>query len=260
MRVQMNLPAFREFPADRRADQRAGLLAQLDRRWRPRPVVVAVAVLLAAVAAAPTFALRHELVDFWSAEPAPGPIQLDFDRMREASEDAQRQGSGGPGWRPIGTAREVLATTVKGKREPLWVVPTEDGGFCFRWVFHGSCRVPGDGTESLKLGGGGLATDHGEGSAWVVGRVLDPEIQQIELLYEDGERVQVPFVWVSPPIDAGFYAFEIPADRQVPGRLGGVLIGLDGDGDEVAHQCVPLSPERVERSEALRPYCHRPGP
>ena len=36
----------------------------------------------------------------------------------------------------------------------------------------------------------------------MVGRqVLAPEIEEIELLFEDGERVKVPFVWVSPPID-----------------------------------------------------------
>jgi hypothetical protein len=257
MEMQMALPHFRELPSDTRAEQRARLLAAVQPPRRRR-VVLAVAVALAVFAAAPTLAFQRELVDFWSAEPAPGPIQLDFDRLRQSSVDARARGFGGPDWTPVGTAREVLATTVDGKRESLWVVPTEDGGFCLRWVFYGSCHVPGDGTEAMKLGGGGLATDHGEGSAWIVGRVIAPEIREIELVYEDGDRGKVPFVWVSPPIDAGFYAFGIPADRQVPGRLGGVLVGLDEDGNEVAHQCLPLSPERVERSAALQPYCKRP--
>jgi hypothetical protein len=257
MQMLMALPHFRELPSDARDEQRARVLAAVQPSRRRR-VVLAVAVALAVLAAAPTLAFQRELVDFWSAEPAPGPVQLDFDRLRQSSVDARGRGYSGPAWTPVGTGREVLATTVDGKRESLWVVQAGEGGFCLRWVTFGTCHVPGDGTEAMKIGGGGLATDHGEGSAWVVGRVIAPEIHAIELVYEDGERAKVPFVWVSPPIDAGFYAFGVPAEHQVPGRLAGVLVGVDEDGNEVTHHCLPLHPDRIEGSEALRPYCTRP--
>ncbi len=226
----MTLPAFRELPPGRRAEQRARVLAAIQTPRRRQPVI-ALAVVLAILAAAPTLVLHRNAVDFWSAQPAPERIQVDFDRMRKVSEDARRQGLGDTAWKPVGTAREVLSTTVDGKREPLWVVPTEDGGFCFRWVFFvGSCARTGD-TPEPKLGAGGLRADNGEGHAWLVGRVLAPEIHEIEMLYQDGDRVTLPFVWVSPPIDAGFFAFELPADRQDEAAA---IIGLDSDGDEVA--------------------------
>jgi hypothetical protein len=253
MRGQMTLPAFRELPAERRAEQRGRVLAAVGAPRRRRPILV-VAFALALLAATPTLAFQRELVDFWSAEPAPEPIQLEFDLMRAVSVDAQARGLDGPNWRPVGTAREVLATTVDGKREPLWVVATEDGGFCFRWVFHASCgRIQGQRPE-LKLASAGLSAEGGEGNSWVVGRVLVPEIVEVQLLYLDGDRETMPFVWVSPPIDAGFFAFEVPLDRQ---RLTGAIIGLDEDGNEVAYNCLTRSPEALKRP-VFRPYCERP--
>src|SRR5215210_9537372 len=76
-----------------------------SRRW----AVIAIAAAFALIAMGSAFALYREFVDFSSAEPAPERIQLDFNRMRKASLDAQARGAGGPGWRPVGAAREVLA-------------------------------------------------------------------------------------------------------------------------------------------------------
>jgi len=82
-------------------------------------------------------------------------------------------------------------------------------------------------------------------------------VMQVDVLYEDGARAAIPFVWVSRPIEAGFYAFEVPTDRRQPGRLAGALLGLDEHEDVVAHQCLPLAPQRITQSKALRPYCER---
>jgi hypothetical protein len=257
MRGQMDLPAFRELPPERRAEQRARVQAAVRAPRRRRPILV-VAVTLAVLAAAPAFALQRQLVDFWTAEPAPGPIQLEFDRLKELNVSHRARGLR-PWPDPVGVAREVLAVTVDGERRPLWVIATEEGGFCFRFHFHASCgRVRGDGGSNMKMGVGGLSTEHGDGLAWVVGQVLAPEIEEIELIYEDGERVKVPFVWVSPPIDAGFLAYEVPEERRVPGRLTAVIIGRDSEGNEIAQQCLTRSPEALARSAILRERCERP--
>jgi hypothetical protein len=215
-------------------------------RRRHRPALLA-AVLLAALAATPTFAFHREVVDFFSRETAPERIQLDFPSLREHTAEASSRVAG-PTYTADGLAREVLTVQLDGEARPLWVVPTTEGAFCYRLHFGISCLAPGDKSKLPKIAVGGLSTKHGDGLDWIVGPVLDQAVQEVELLYQDGERVKIPFVWVSPPIDAGFYAYDVPADREEPGRLAIAVIGLDEDGGEVAQSCVPVSPDEVARS------------
>jgi hypothetical protein len=216
----------------------------MSRRWLLIPVAAAIAV----IAAGSAFALYREVVDFFSAEPAPERIQLDFHFLREHSAEASSM-FGGPRFTTEGPAREVMRVQIDGEARPLWVVPTLEGGFCFRLHFAVSCVTP-DVMERTGFGGGagGLATRHGDGFDWLLGAVLEQSVQEVELLYQDGERVQLPFVWVSPPINAGFYAYDVPEQHEQPGRLTIALIGRDEDGNAVAHRCLKVSPDEVARS------------
>jgi hypothetical protein len=245
MRGQMTLPAFRELPPETRAAQRARVLAAVQARSRRRALVV-VAVGLAVLTAAPAFALQRELVDFFSAEPAPERIQLDFAFLREHTAETSAK-FGGPSYTPEGTAREVLTVMLDGERRPLSVAPTQEGGFCYRLHFYGSCRSPAD--PWSKISAGGLSNAEGvQGSAWIVGSVVAPEVQEVVLVYQDGERARLPFVWVSPPVNAGFFAYEVPDEHRVPGHVTAALLGLDRDRNEVARHCLPLSPDAAEAS------------
>lgn len=256
MREQMTLPRFRELPPEARAEQRAQILAAVRPARRLR-FVLAIATGVAVLAAAPTLAFQRGLVDFRSAEPAPERIQLDFGFLREHTAEASAK-FGAPTYTPEGPAREVMSVMIDGERRPLWVVPTKEGGFCTRLHFTGSCSRPEEARELRPISVGGLSTSQGEGLDWVAGRVLDDAVQEVELLYQDGEGVKVPFVWVSPPIDAGFYAYDISADREEPGRLAVAVIGLDEDGEEVAHSCLPVSPDELARSvPAAAALCER---
>ena len=256
MRGQMTLPAFRELPPERRAEQRARLMSAIARRPRRRPAL-AVALAVALLAVAPTFAFHRAVVDFFSGEAAPERIQRDFGFLREHTAEASAR-FGGPSYTPDGLAREVMTVMLDGERRPLWVVPTSEGGFCYRLHFHGSCLTPELARGRMPIGVGGLSTRHGHGFAWIVGAVTESSVQDLELLYQDGERVKVPFVWVSPPIDAGFYAYEVPEEHEQAGRLTVALIGLDEDGKEVAHACLRLPPDEVARSvPAAATLCER---
>jgi len=242
MKVQMELPAFRELPAERRAEHRALIASRLGRRSGHRKLLVNL-LATAVVFLAPTVALRHEIVDFWSAEPAPGPGQLYFGSLHTAE---ARSKFGDPSITPDGAAREVMRVVLDGESRPLWVVPTKEGSFCYRLHFTLSCLTPENRNGAMRIGGGGLMA--GDGVDWVDGPVLDEAVQQLEILYQDGERVKIPFVWVSPPIDAGLYAYDIPREHEQPGHLAVAVIGLDEGGDEIAHHCLPIPPDELARS------------
>jgi RNA polymerase sigma factor (sigma-70 family) len=256
---EMKLPVFRELAADRRLEQRRMLVARAGRRPRRR-LMVPVAVGLTVLAAAPTLAFQRQLVDFFAGEPAPAKIQLDFESMRKHSAEASAR-LGAPQYTPVGLAREVMTVMLDGEMRPLWVVPTEQGAFCYRLHFHGSCLAPEDAAGPLRIGGGGLMTGATDGLDWAVGPVLEPKAQRLELLYQDGERVVIPFVWVSPPIDAGFYAYDVPPEHEQAGRLAAVVIAVDAGGEPVAHTCLPFPRDELAQSvPEVRALCERPQP
>lgn len=214
----------------------------VPRRWLLIPVAVAIAV----IGVGSAFAVYHELVDFFSAEPAPERIQLDFESIREHSAEASSK-FGGPKYTTEGSAREVMRVQIDGEARPLWVVPTREGGFCYRLHFAASCVTP-DVNERMTVSVGGLATSNGDGFNWLFGHVSEQSVQEVELLYQDGERVQLPFVWVSPPINAGFVAYEVPEQHEQPGRLTVAVIARDEDGYVVAQQCLRVSPDELSHS------------
>jgi hypothetical protein len=241
----MTLPAFRELPAETRAAQRAGLLASMSRGQR-RHLALALVAGIAVLLAGPTLAIERGLVDFSSGEPAPEPIQLDFESLRAHSREAHEI-TGAPKITPVGQAREVMRVSIDGESRPIWVVPTAEGGFCMRMHFMGTCRIPGH-SDGVPFGGGGLNNPGGEGWSVLAGLVLDPRVEEVVLVYQDGERAVLPYVWVSPPIDAGFYAYEVPDEHRERGRLTAVVLGLDEEGAPAQTQCLPLSPEASEQS------------
>jgi hypothetical protein len=225
---------------------------RVRRRWLVIPMAAAIAVVIAGSA----FAVYREVVDFFSAAPAPERIQRDFDFLREHTAEASAK-FGGPRFTTEGPAREAMRVQIDGELRSYWVVPTREGGFCTRLHFIGSCQTP-EGRE-VKIGAGGLAAGDSGGFDWIKGSVSDRAVQEVELLYQDGERVQLPFVWVSAPIDAGFFAYDVPEQHEQPGHLTGAVIGRDADGNVIADFCLRLSPDEVDGSDpTVVAFCKRP--
>lgn len=198
-----------------------------------RRLVLPIAAAVALIGAGSAFALYRGGVDFLGAKPAPERIQLDFDSLRQQSAAASAQ-FGGPKYTPEGPAREVMRAQIAGEAQPLWVVPTTEGGFCYRLLFATSCP---DVRQRDPIGITGLASADGDGFDWIAGPVSDGAVQEVELVYQDGERAKVPFVWVSAPIDAGFYAYDVPKEHQESGDHIKAVLGLDADRKIVARAC-----------------------
>lgn len=208
--------------------RRAGL-----RRRRRTWLALPIAATLAAVVVGSALALYQDSIDFWSAPAAPERIVVDFEEMR-ARADA---GLGFPAKVIPGETRRVAFFELDGEQRPLFVVPTEDGGFCSRLHFTGTCgRIA---PTQPSFGYGGLYSKHG-GLDWVSGWFLDPDIRRLEVKYADGASVPVPFVWVTAPIDAGFYAFDVPPEHETLDGRAAFVLAVDEDGVELERRELPF--------------------
>ena len=206
--------------------------ASIARRRRRRAIVFAFATALGAVVLGAGGAFHRDVVDFFRASPAPDPIQIEFGKS-----GARANLMIGPGHETL-EAREVAKFVVDGEARPLWVAPMENGGFCYRWHTFGSCARMSPESDIVKIGLSGQEGVYGQN--WIAAAVVDPAIHRLELAYADGETTELPFVWVSPPVDAGFTAFDVPDDRERQGRHAVAVTGFDADGNVIERRRLPV--------------------
>ncbi len=167
--------------------------------------------------------------------------------------------------------RRVAVFHVNGKAHVLYVAPTRKGGFCetFSGSF-GSCRPsrslphgavqPGEmhpfllsafWSEQQRRGGPIRVTEVG-------GSVLARATRHLYVEYADGSRSEIPFVWVSKPIDAGFYLYGIPAGHTAATAVRGVS-AWDADGHLLARSVIgtPAHRPRVRTAPPPPPSYRR---
>lgn len=229
------------------------------RRGRTRLVVAAAALaVLVALLATPAFGVqglvlrlldRHD-VSFSRSAPASNEVKKEFEDLTV----------GAPArWAPqavAGKARRAAILDVGGRRETLWVVPTRRGGYCWH-LSRGplGCRATAGDRRGFALGYAEAkrptAHRHGERvvtaghqpvPARLMGDVVQAAAARIVVRYADGASGDVPFVWVSKPIAAGFVDFVVPAGhRAVPTRVVALLVE-DGAGRVLGRQRFPYQP------------------
>lgn len=237
------------------------------------------AVLVAAVAAAlllftlatPAFGLRQVLIDLVTYENHGGREDVRFSEGTEAPLVTKRRfaelGRAGP-WENfrVQAARTRRFLVDTGQRERvLMLAPTSRGGFCYRLQGAGgqcqrNSRPPAEMPEatwwyrSRQLSGERVLV------RGVTGTVLDERIVRLSLEFNDGHDVDLPFVWVSAPINAGFFAYEVPRDRQEEPRIPIALAGYDARGNVVYRkeaieypQPIPEVSDAPRRRPRLRP-------
>lgn len=222
------------------------------RMHRRRVAFVLAATVGAIVLAAPALGLHRVIVDWFHADRASDRTQLEFLQLGVLAPKGMD-----PGVIP-GSARKVLTAHTSRGTYTLSVAPTKAGGFCLQWSnYVGGCTrkqsFP-DKAGDLNAWALGTSTEvDEEGTVSVVsGTLLGDDIERLVVEYEDGDGAEIPFVWVSAPIDAGFYLFEIPVEHRARGARATALVATDGEGEEVARQNFRFPrPEDVLRSMRL---------
>jgi hypothetical protein len=192
--------------------------------WRRRPrlaIAAALLVILIALLATPAFGVQgyvlHLLgrknVSFNSSPAAPNVVKKQFlDLPLGAPLQFSPQ---------IEAAQTRVAATfaIAGHPRKLWVAPTRPGGYCYTIeLSFGGCRqtradrlIGGKGQFGVTRQGG--SPKHGVNESIVTrvgGDITAPAAARITATYADGTSADIPFVWVSSPISAGFYSYDIP--------------------------------------------------
>lgn len=229
------------------------------RRMRLRTAALVLSTcLVAVVVAAPAVGLHRGVVDWFQTEPASDETQLEFLRFGVLVSSRMNRPEVIPN-----SAREVTTVQLSSGPTTLAVAPMKSGGFCWRWSGRGpgagcvsertvvDLRMPG--VNAYALGVSGVFEGSQQGLPLVVsGNLLETDIERLVLEHEDGGSVELPVVWVSAPIDAGFYLYEIPERNRVRARRAVALAGYDREGKLVARYPFQFpAPEDVERSVRL---------
>jgi hypothetical protein len=187
-------------------------------------LLAAAAVLAAILAATPAWAWVRDVLPFWNQPTAPQSVQVQFYALNLGAPRGMSPHAVG------GETREVGRFTFGGSAHTLWVAPAKNGGFCSLW---------------LPAGGGGCSTSGRPLSTgallrlgvpeWITGDVISSAVSDVVIRFSDGSTVHPRIVWVSAPINAGFFAYDVPvADQSTPHVT--AVDAYDSEGRLVSHQ------------------------
>jgi hypothetical protein len=230
--------------------RRSTASSRWQRRLRPTPariLVVCVVIAVTVIAATPAFGLRELIVDLVT-----GKTAVSFEKSRSAPAAIKQRfldlAIGAPrGMNPKvlpAQARQITFLTPAGHKRVIWVAPTRGGGFCSIGTSSGGCISK---TTEKHLGpvtiNGELQNRNGQ---WTVievsGYVFSSQAATLTLEFADHQSMQLPFVYISNPINAGFYALGLPSDHQHVGHWPTKLIARNKQGTIVGTASVRTPP------------------
>jgi hypothetical protein len=211
---------------------------------RRRVALLLVAVVVLAIVAAPALGLTPPFLDFFSSKHASKRVVHSFALLNVGAPRGMS-----PNVISGETRRVTSYRLANGKTMPLWVAPTRKGGFCFTFGYGGGCATRNEHQHDQPGDRNAAAIGLGEyGSRILAGYVFDTRIARIEVRFRHAPAASVSLLWVSKPINAGFFLYEIPrklspnARARRPGAgpaqpgVGPVaaVVALDVRGHEIA--------------------------
>ena len=247
------------------APVRAGTIRRRVRHPRLIVVLALFGIVVAVLLATPAFGVRHFILDVIG-----GRTDVPFKRTKPAPTIVRRQfadlGFGAPpSLAPqaiVGESRTVTTFRGGGKRHTLWVAPTRRGGFC--WTVSeafGGCLDRAElsrGARRYKPPRGAVhpellsisylaSSPRSSVPATIEGVVLAPKTVRLTAEFRDGTSVSLPFVFVSPPIDAGFVYWAIPGGQRQRATALEAVTARDAHGKVLARSLIPLVTQRRVR-------------
>lgn len=200
---------------------------RLRRKRRATRAGIAGAAALA-VAATPAFGLGTRVLDFFHGEPAPEALRV---QLAELNTGAPR------GMSPDVDAsemREVMKRELYNGPYTLWVAPTKDGNFCVHFGRTGRDGGSGGCIDRRIMPIYPTFAQASSGKPILsFGSVTADDATHVEMVLDNGGSIETELIWVSEPIDAGFYATEVTEGHPI------AVVARDGNGEEVARLAMP---------------------
>jgi hypothetical protein len=240
--------------------------------WKRRPRLLLAAVLLVllvALLATPAFGVQGLVLDLL------GRKNVSFAHSKSAPNEVKKQFQdlaigAPPRWAPqviAAQARVVETFSIGGHPRKLWVAPTRRGGYCYTFeLSFGGCRQktsdrgPSGGARfSATWQGASANFPASELVARVGGDITAPSATKITARYADGTTHDIPFIWVSKPIVAGFFSYDIPVSHQNKQHRLLSLALYGSNGRLIGRQTFPYSERRPVHAPPLPP-AHMAGP
>jgi hypothetical protein len=235
-------------------------------------------VLLIVLFATPAFGVQRLVLDligrtnvhFTSGKSAPLEVKRGFfDLSLEAPRGMAPQAI-------ASQARRVAVFHAFGHPHVLYVAPTRGGGFCEEFTgSFGGCRAsrvppkhfavaPGAVNPFLLDVAGQLSpirmnpkTGKAVGStgytSLVGGSTFAVGAASIEVEYENHASTAIPFVFVSKPINAGFFLYQIPKEHERPGTRVIAVAVRDKHGRVLARQPLQYAPPQLPMRTVTSP-------
>jgi len=227
-------------------------------------LVVLVTVVLAALVLVSTGFGRDVLrslagridADFGASDSAPAVVRWRFEDLAIGAP---------PSFAPqavASQARTVGTLLIRGRERTLWVTPTKQGGFCFEVEeSYGACVSDIGGFSPRLSASPAISIDRRPNAPSyaqmldVQGFVLSDEIERLTIEFGDGESEDLTFVYVSPPINAGFFGYTVPEERRRgPGRPRFVVARNDaGDIVDRRRLYFPSRPPAIAPGRSVGP-------
>lgn len=227
MSSELWAPTPRDLPSGRLAARARHLRAEIARepgaragRRRLIAAAAVVVVIAAALSATPAFGLRDRIVNLFAAEQPEQqrPPEI-IRRLFENMYDARPNESTGV---VASKARVAIRLAIPGYgHQTLWVAPTRAGGYCSN---VGCNRTRSRSFEMTMSIAGPTSTNSSpvpgsrDQHVFFYGDTTLPNARGIAIQFEDGSFERTPLVWVSKPIDAGFFLYLLPKSHWKPGK------------------------------------------
>lgn len=200
------------------------ILKRASRAHRRRVCVITAVTALIAIGVASAYTLGHPVIDFGSAEKAPQHVVLDFGALDMYYTELMRPET------LTDQARKIPGLTLNGEPYALYVAPTKRGGFCFT---AGAPMLVGCLTERADRKGHVDFETVGSERPWIPGTVVDDRVDEVVVSYADGTSEKIPFVWVTEPIDAGFFVVGVSDEHKAHSARPTAITFYDAEGKVV---------------------------
>ena len=200
---------------------------------------MATVVIVGALIATPALGLQNAILDlfgrsdveFAQAPPAASVIKREFAEMTSGAPKGMN-----PNVLP-GQTKLAATFNVEGGQRRVWVAPTAGGGYCYVIErLSGGCRQDGSPSAGLELGGSFVLAAGASAPRmdFLAGEIFEPRATTLRVTFEDSRAELLPFVYVSGPIDAGFFAYKPSSAEQQPGHRPLAVAVLDANGSLLA--------------------------